>query len=771
MWNRSYRVDDVTRGIAVRRAVDDPNGYVLLGHTDTLTETAPSIFVMRTDPLGNPIWTNTYGRGLGRRFEQRSEIRTCGTGYVICGTVLAPAEGGLLGFLLRIDAAGGLMWMRFYRQMGPAFDLTHFNDVEHTASGFVVTGDSLSQAPPGMFQNSTETLVLTTDDFGNVVWAKQYPFLQGGDAGKSIAVTPLGYAVVGNRDSFGIPATQLFALDSVGNLSWLREISLFVDGGSNTQNQEANGSLLVLPGGDLVFPGGNLASEAGLLSFDNVGDLVAGHSYGPVAFQQGASAVMEPAGAGITFVGPCSTGVSNDYYLARTDSNFLTQCTDAPYVPSITTPPVTPIDIVYVSQSVQEVGPLAPVVGPLLWNEQIQCQSSPCLESLPITCSVSGLTVNLSWPPLPGTLAMAELWRDGSLLAIVTGTSFADTPSFGSHTYELRLYDIDPSCPTASAFCSALVGISIPVVNVTDVIAVPWKPVPDGPIICWADHLISKGRDPRIVTTLDLVSPDLGSAVPGVTPIVWLSLGQFPEFHTLTQDEGQILADFLAAGGSLYIEGGDVAFGSQTALAGIDGVIAIDDGAIDDQVPALTGLDSGLGVNASQLSAPYRGSGLRVDHLAPDGNGAAPVFQNAGGAGQTTAVFYDASVAGAGNHRVLTSSTLFEEYGGSSTLLLDAILDGLSPPAAAFLRGDSNGDGAIDIGDPIYDLAYLFSNGPSVCLDAQDNNDDGAVDIGDPVYSLAFNFSGGPPPLAPWPACGADPSADALDCQSLPNCP
>lgn len=744
----------------------------MLGHTDTLDDTAPTLFVMRTDSLGNPIWTNTYGRGLGRRFRERAEIRPCGTGYIVCGTVNTATEGGLLGVLLRIDAAGNLVWMRFYQQQGTVFDSTSFNDVEHTATGFVVTGESFSQAPMGMFQNTTETLVLTTDDLGNVIWAKQYPYIEGGDAGKSVALTPQGYAIVGNRDSFGIPATQVFTLDGVGNVNWFRQIDLFYDGGSNTQNQESNGSLSVLANGDIAFPGGSISGEAVLLVFDSGGSLSGGESYGAVAFQQGTCSVVETGALGFTFVGPSSTGISNDYYLARTDANLLTQCNDDPFVPMISTPSVTPIDLEYMTLSVPEVGPAVPVVNPLSWDEQLLCQSSPCLEAVPVTCSVAGLTVNLSWPPLPAGLAMAEIFRDGGFLATVAGTSFSDTPPLGSHSYELRLYDMSPTCPTASSFCTALVGISIPVIDITDVIAVPWKPVLDEPIICWADNLVSKGRNPRITSSLEAVTPDLGTAVPGVTPVVWLSLGQFPNFHVLTQEEGQILASYLAAGGSLYIEGGDVAFGSQTALTAIDGVLAIDDGAVDGQVPALTGLDSGLGLDASQLSAPYRGSGLRIDHLVPDGNGAAAVFQNAGGAAQTTAVYYDASVSGAGTHRVLTSSTLFEDYGGDLFALQDVFLDGLSPAGEIeFLRGDSNGDGAIDIGDPIYDLAYLFSNGPSGCLDAQDNNDDGQVDIGDPVYSLAFNFSGGPPPLAPWPACGLDPTADTIDCSSPPTCP
>ena len=63
-----------------------------------------------------------------------------------------------------------------------------------------------------------------------------------------------------------------------------------------------------------------------------------------------------------------------------------------------------------------------------------------------------------------------------------------------------------------------------------------------------------------MITTFADVSAQLGAAHPDVTPVVWLSLGEIPETHVLTEAQGQVLADFLAAGGALYIEGADVAF-------------------------------------------------------------------------------------------------------------------------------------------------------------------------------------------------------------------
>ena len=84
--------------------------------------------------------------------------------------------------------------------------------------------------------------------------------------------------------------------------------------------------------------------------------------------------------------------------------------------------------------------------------------------------------------------------------------------------------------------------------------------------------------------------------------------------------------------------------------------------------------------------------------------------------------------------------------------------------------GDINGDGAVDVGDGIFVLDYLFAGGASTCRDASDANGDGAVDIGDAIFVLTYLFSGGVEPAPPFPACGEDPTADALECESFDGC-
>jgi chitin-binding protein len=93
---------------------------------------------------------------------------------------------------------------------------------------------------------------------------------------------------------------------------------------------------------------------------------------------------------------------------------------------------------------------------------------------------------------------------------------------------------------------------------------------------------------------------------------------------------------------------------------------------------------------------------------------------------------------------------------------------------ASFVRADSNADGVLDISDPVLTLFSLFVDagpGPS-CWKPLDADDDGVVDLSDAIYTLMFFFQGGPAPRLPFPACGEDPTDDALaDCESSqPSC-
>jgi len=86
-----------------------------------------------------------------------------------------------------------------------------------------------------------------------------------------------------------------------------------------------------------------------------------------------------------------------------------------------------------------------------------------------------------------------------------------------------------------------------------------------------------------------------------------------------------------------------------------------------------------------------------------------------------------------------------EVSAGGETVLLSQ-----RPQVQYYLCGDANADMAVNVGDAVYMIAYVFKSGPPpVPVDGGDANCDGNPNVGDAVYLIAYVFKGGPPPCCP----------------------
>jgi hypothetical protein len=123
---------------------------------------------------------------------------------------------------------------------------------------------------------------------------------------------------------------------------------------------------------------------------------------------------------------------------------------------------------------------------------------------------------------------------------------------------------------------------------------------------------------------------------------------------------------------------------------------------------------------------------------------------------------------GAGPHPTPNIITVHGDTYYPSTAESFIFLNGLIsvlPEISTFIRGDSNGDQAVNLSDATNTLGFLFLGADRpACYDAADANDDGRIDVADPVGTLNTLFLGASDIAAPYAEPGEDPTPDALGC-------
>ncbi|MGA1488533.1 MAG: proprotein convertase P-domain-containing protein [Planctomycetota bacterium] len=425
------------------------------------------------------------------------------------------------------------------------------------------------------------------------------------------------------------------------------------------------------------------------------------------------------------------------------------------------------------------------------WSMLVCPQSCAPVTGLAGTSDCAVGAVTLDW--LNGeTYSSIEVLRDGVLLATIGGTdtTYTDTaPLEGFHEYEVR-----GSCPAGGAgqdsrFVNHIgyAGETTIVLQLEGLVDLGDPGAIDSGAAIEAALLANGLTSVKRISINPLDYPCLLD--PAITS-VWIAAGTYPNNYLLTTAQGDLIASMSQAGVAIYLESADHWGFSHDISAldlrdGVDDLIHNDDIADgDDSFAGMDGLDSGNGLDCSAYSnVVYTQEstlilGEQTDQFAiattdPEvtSAGAMWALDDALGTPYFTGLFTDTTTGG----DLVLQSWELGGFNGDQTAIVGLYLDALglgSGPTGGFDRGDCNADAALNIADAVFVLSALFSGGASgPCLDACDGNDDGSINIADAVYLLSTLFTGGASPPAPHGACGADPSADALDCASFPPCP
>jgi hypothetical protein len=256
-FQKTYGGTSNERGNMVHQTSD--GGYMVFGETVSLGNANWSVYLVRTDSLGNLIWTKTYSNVTPMWITHGQQ--TYDGGYIISGIVHDTEIVSTWDiYLIKTDANGDTLWTRTL-QAGESYSV-----IQTTDSGYIIAGSS-SNFMPGDFY------LIKISSGGNVIWWKGY----GGnsyDFGIAVKETyDEGFIISGNTTSFGAGARDFYLIktDANGDILWSRTF-----GGASWENegyvQQTLDSGYIITGGTLSFGSG--VTNVYLIKIDSSGNIM-----------------------------------------------------------------------------------------------------------------------------------------------------------------------------------------------------------------------------------------------------------------------------------------------------------------------------------------------------------------------------------------------------------------------------------------------------------------------------------------------------------------
>lgn len=201
--------------------VSSEGNYVFAGQTLSYGAGLIDAYLFKTDYTGAVLWSRTYG---GAQSEQGgSVIRTSDSGFVWCGHTTSFGSGITDLYLVRTDSLGNMLWSKSY---GLGTMEIGFNGIQTSDGGFLLTG--MREITPSDY----EAIVVKTDSLGGIMWCKQYGVPGSHDwADCAIEIPTGGYLICGRTSAFGQGAqdVMLIRTDVNGDTLWTRAYGNFAN--------------------------------------------------------------------------------------------------------------------------------------------------------------------------------------------------------------------------------------------------------------------------------------------------------------------------------------------------------------------------------------------------------------------------------------------------------------------------------------------------------------------------------------------------------------
>jgi hypothetical protein len=162
MWTRTYGGAGDEKARSIQQTSD--SGFIFVGRTSSFGAGEDDIYLVRTDQYGNTLWTRAYG---GEETDYGMSVQqTADEGYIIVGTTLSFGAGSGDIYLIRTDSLGDSLWTRTY---GGAGSEAGYSVQQISNRGYIITGRTASFSSFGI-----DAYVIRTDGLGDTIWTRHW---------------------------------------------------------------------------------------------------------------------------------------------------------------------------------------------------------------------------------------------------------------------------------------------------------------------------------------------------------------------------------------------------------------------------------------------------------------------------------------------------------------------------------------------------------------------------------------------------------------------
>lgn len=210
LWTKTFGGSSGDIGYGVKQTYD--GGYIVVGETYSFGAGEGDVYLIKTDSIGDTLWTKTYG---GDDHDTGSSVvQTYDGGYVIVGSTYSYGLGGINVYLIKTDSLGNTVWTNTY-----GGSMANFGQaIEQTLDGgYIITGLTSSFGA-----GDWDVYVIKTDSLGDTLWTRTFGGMES-DHGCDVQQTADGsYIVAGWTESFGVEGSKIYLIkiDSAGNTIW-----------------------------------------------------------------------------------------------------------------------------------------------------------------------------------------------------------------------------------------------------------------------------------------------------------------------------------------------------------------------------------------------------------------------------------------------------------------------------------------------------------------------------------------------------------------------